>query len=74
MMNLGAPLKKAAPANIGLIAITVTINLSRSYPHHLYQQRCRVQFNYDPLGRRLHKQVTYFPNPHVPLALQHRPT
>ncbi|WP_102781224.1 RHS repeat-associated core domain-containing protein, partial [Providencia stuartii] len=42
--------------------------------HHPYEQRCQVQFSYDPLGRRLHKQVTYLPNPHVPLALQHRPT
>ncbi|HEM7146967.1 TPA: hypothetical protein U2I65_003988 [Providencia stuartii] len=53
MMSLGAPLKKAVPPNIGLIAITVTINLSRSSPHHPYEQRCQVQFSYDPLERRL---------------------
>lgn len=37
------------------------------------EKRCRVQFSYDPLGRRLHKMVDYLPALHTPEAYQRLP-
>lgn len=42
-------------------------------PANPYEQRCQVQFSYDPLGRRLHKDVAYIRALQAPLTLQTLP-